>query len=1639
MSTLEALAFNVLASTVVGVTALVGFELAVVFQKNNQLAPRTSARPRSIIRNVLNHHHSRHSHTKQHSNGTAEEETDALAALKESETQRTGSRSLPHLQKNYHHHHHQQQQQQYRYDELPSTTTHNDGDIEMEITFSDTKNHPQNADPFATTAMELDSTTTTTTSTKDIWRKDTRTADLGDTDDHQQQQQQHKQLTTPTSSSSATEEDPAGVAVSETSEALHDSATTTDDDKIFEEDTVGMTTDQLQPPTMLPPSPSSLPSQTSSSSSYPPLPSDSTLKTKPGRDGSGQHTDAGDANARTRVDSSANNSNIFSTDRSDDNERSTGDKTPMNDNDSWCRRHLPYCLSWIPWALNLTYLQLMEGIPGTGTRDGGWSGPTLKCNLDGIVLLKFHSLCLKVSILATVLCLGVVLPINYTAPCNPDIHGAVTCQNITQLTDFESTTLAHIPPVENVENDSAREFFQNTFRGDPSTTMRLLAIVACAYIIYTYACVLIWEQWIECLALRRAYYLECNHYEGRQEELQFLKTLKGIPEDPIQDDRAPFLPHPELRETVPNIGLYSVLYKLPSVHLATPASASVSQVDQQLSAATEFFDKIAPNQPGYSSSVAAVTVLPEVRQVSIAWKKWFKCAAKLRRLRFIRKQLKRLREGQSGTIEVVFDHDQMKEQNDQEQNPSDKCSVPAAGHYPSGKSSDNDELNPLFHDHSEQSKNTTNEKTDTKRSKNSKPLPARTNTPRGSLPPLETVDEGSSSDCFSIDENTDNDKHKASTIPKPYLTRSTTEDTVKRGTYNRSAPGNIAQPHYAAVDPATTSSMKTVDRLEFQLHDSTSRASPPRGHAYSASWASEWGVGEGSGKEEFLASVGLNEEVKLESFLSEYDVEQLTVYSREFARTSAMCCPYGCDEYAIRHANAEKLVDMEIEAEEAVREATEELRLARAQVNRSDTLVPDHNEQSPLHRFRKNSQEDSKLNLVVGDGASQEDYCSNYEDSNHQRSTYSGSNLLNTTSIMSSTSKYWEEAQAFVEKEHRYSGRSLFRRKRKLSTGEWVLPIFSTSVNALKSIAPRSGSGSRKFAPNIVRTDSYAVVTFTSRQAAIAARQCLADGSGLDRWLEVEDIPTPSLADAPPWDIFNCRGCCRPVTLTLPQEQKRWRQNFVIFFLVLFCFLYTIPLTAASSLVTPDELSRTFPDLVDEERLSGFLTGLLYTAFFSICPQIFKMLSNFGSGATSVLHAETSALRYYWIFMLATAFTGTSLATVIIEGVYYNFNVAEEARDVLRQVASTIPTTVGSTWLNWLIIRYSVTMPTNYLLQFPTLAWRTIQFKCCARMTAGGGPGGPVPYRIYVDSGVAFLCVIGLAPVCPLVAPAAMIYFLVVTPIFRWLLIFSYRPQFDGGGFRWPHLHNIFITAMLWSQFLLSAMMALKKAWVATIFAGLALIPTYTFSLVVKDRFETCYRDAALLQTSELDGWDNTTETSMHQRETYRRWLVDCHRAAYVPVCVNGDDNFLTAEPAVVIPSGHDHSDSRGDSESVLSFDRRLDIDRYRFDSVGGASGLDAASPSQGSGGGNGAVSFGGLGGRQRSTTWDSYVTSGSGSNRHQRGATFRRVGVASPSVANSTLPPIPTPNSFAPNRNRTMSGSVMFSDPIETGSTKSA
>ena len=105
-----------------------------------------------------------------------------------------------------------------------------------------------------------------------------------------------------------------------------------------------------------------------------------------------------------------------------------------------------YPVTWFLWARSLTYPAAMEGIPGTGTRDDGWTGPTLKMNLDGVILLKYHRMLFKIALLATLLCCGVLLPTYTSSVCDPEIVTERECQRLASLTDFENLkfkTLSH--------------------------------------------------------------------------------------------------------------------------------------------------------------------------------------------------------------------------------------------------------------------------------------------------------------------------------------------------------------------------------------------------------------------------------------------------------------------------------------------------------------------------------------------------------------------------------------------------------------------------------------------------------------------------------------------------------------------------------------------------------------------------------------------------------------------------------------------------------------------------------------------------------------------------------------------------------------------------------------------------------------------------------------------------------------------------------------------------------------------------------------------------------------------------------------------------------------------------------------------
>jgi hypothetical protein len=505
------------------------------------------------------------------------------------------------------------------------------------------------------------------------------------------------------------------------------------------------------------------------------------------------------------------------------------------------------------------------------------------------------------------------------------------------------------------------------------------------------------------------------------------------------------------------------------------------------------------------------------------------------------------------------------------------------------------------------------------------------------------------------------------------------------------------------------------------------------------------------------------------------------------------------------------------------------------------------------------------------------------------------------------------------------------KQKDPVGNGKWKMPtlrtIYDQFIFYLEHIFKpvTTALQTSEMVDQLASESHYAVVTFTSRQAAVAARRCLADSRGADRWDVLTDMPTPPLADAPSGcSTSGFRGCVRPVTISINDKQKMLRHYFALCLLGMIYFFYTIPLTQAQQLLSPQTLGRVIEDLdvwLENSFLKYIFTGLIpalvWTAFFAICPPMFKAIANFGSNATSSSQAEGSAMNYFWWFMVVSAFTGTSLSSAIIDG-FQSGQLGSNLRTVVVTSAAAIPTEVSGTWLNWMIVRLLMVLPTQYLLQLNTFIFTWCGLKCCARAFRGGGSGGPVPYRIYIDSSVVMLCLFALAPASPLISVAAFTYFVVCVPILRWSSIFLYKPRFDTGGKRFPFCFDMLVSGMLVGNILLLAMMVLRRAFGPAVAAFAPIIPTISYRIILRGRYLDAFDDVALLQTSLLDGWDTNEDTNVAKREEFRQFLVDSHKGAYVPVCIAGEGTTITSEPAVVIPLESDvNDDTEHDDYSV--------------------------------------------------------------------------------------------------------------------------
>lgn len=1018
---------------------------------------------------------------------------------------------------------------------------------------------------------------------------------------------------------------------------------------------------------------------------------------------------------------------------------------------------------------------------------------------------------------------------------------------------------------------------------------------------------LLWHEWIDNLALRRVYFLESDHYPQRMQELDDIANLQTKPEDPVIAKRPPFVPHPEMREIPPNVSLYSVLYQLP-VSLVTFDTDGETQMERQLVATVDFFNECVPSQPGFTSSVVAATIIPDAARVARCWTLWYRLEKKVRRVRYIRKIVRgKLQKMEDGTTDFYDDvavalknsnHAMKTVANLALQQVSETASAAlrsASGHSVKSMAktmqSSSIELTSSTNDRAERIPLVSRSMDDERDLDEDGNLHNETISPRKESEVIDgdSDDEGGfwQNIFFGKQGGTAGDAEEMETSTNAFANDDASGGDIEMQGYDN--PLNDANVNEEVTLPTQKFYGAKTHGFKYENYD----------------------------VKQYAKTISHSEETELIDIVDGLGIEELSVFAREYAQSSASPCPFGCFPNSLKLLGIEELREIEEDLWADIKTLNEELIEAREYVVKHDD------------DFEVDSTMITSAASFESAGGGDHGSIGENEDillDNPVSRRSPGCELRHRGA--ETVDRQWEKAQEVAssmkdipEVAKRVGGGliSLNCLSSQLPCSMYN-PCFKETLNSLPKYYGHMKGAGRAFVAALDHP-SYAVITFSSRQAAIAARQCLADGGANNSWQQIDEIPIPPLADAPPRKMCFCRGCCRPVTLTINFKEKKCRRWTVYFFMFFFCCFYTIPLAFISLVLNPRWLGQFFPnakslhdpDNILYRALAGPASGLATTLFMALLPQIFKLVAYYEGTSSSLEMAERKALLFMWYFMLVTAFFGQYLATMLIQW-YYHAGVTKISQSLwstVNTVATLIPSAIAPQWLNWIIIRYGFIWPGGYFFQMNTFLTKISRMKCLNRVARGGGAGGPTPYRIYVDSGIVLLCIVGLSPMVPIVAPIATIYFIVVQPMLRWLLIFVYRPRYETGGERWPLCHQIVISSLIMAQILTSVTLALKGSLGGAIFIGFCTLFTFMFSLWTEDTFLRPYKDTALLQTSRLDGGQESFSQS--QREEFRRWLVDCHKASYVPTCLLGSkENLLTVEPAVVVPRVGEVSSTSG-------------------------------------------------------------------------------------------------------------------------------
>ncbi|KAI7895415.1 uncharacterized protein EV154DRAFT_599321 [Mucor mucedo] len=321
------------------------------------------------------------------------------------------------------------------------------------------------------------------------------------------------------------------------------------------------------------------------------------------------------------------------------------------------------------------------------------------------------------------------------------------------------------------------------------------------------------------------------------------------------------------------------------------------------------------------------------------------------------------------------------------------------------------------------------------------------------------------------------------------------------------------------------------------------------------------------------------------------------------------------------------------------------------------------------------------------------------------------------------------------------------------------------------------------------------------------------------------------------------------------RRSKRLIASFIFYGFVFFWFIPSSFLSASSNV---KELFRLFPNSkifmknhpTFVSLVSSWFTPIVMAIFFFILPKILRFMSQ-QQGYMTGTSLDRQVLAKLFVFFIINNLLVFTVSSTLI-AVYSEINEAVQSGTTLTahqffttmsgnltQVAKNL-SDVSTYWVNYVSLKgLGVIVDLAQVAVLLTVTLRKLFTRPSPRQlqefTRPTAFDFPLFYNVLL-----FFFTVGLvySVIAPLVLPFTMMYFLLATMVFKYLLMYVYVTNVETGGQIWRLLFNRLLVSAVLFQVVMFGVLSLKSARIASFAVAPLPIVTILFKIICSRRFD---------------------------------------------------------------------------------------------------------------------------------------------------------------------------------------------------------